>query len=83
MGVRSQINEFKINLKTFQDVVLFTTTCNDYEEDIDIYYHSLPFDAKSLNANVNMIGSDVIVSIHTQDLKTLSKFATDMMLFSV
>lgn len=47
-----------INFATVNDVALFTTTCDKYDEDIDIYFGHMCFDAKSLGANMNLIGKD-------------------------
>lgn len=44
-----------INFATVNDVALFTTTCDKYDEDIDIYFGHMCFDAKSLGANMILL----------------------------
>lgn len=68
---------------TVNDVALFTTTCDKYVEDIDIYVGRMCFDAKSLGANMNLIGKEAKVVIHTDDKSVENKFKEDIDLWIV
>lgn len=72
-----------IKFLTVNDVALFTTTCDKYEEDIDIFLGHMCFDAKSLGANINIIGKKAKVIIHTDNKEVESKFKEDINLWIV
>ena len=80
---REENIEMYINFATVNDVALFTTTCDKYDEDIDIYFGHMCFDAKSLGANMNLIGKDAKVVIHTDDESVENKFKEDVNLWIV
>lgn len=50
---------------------------------IDIYFGHMCFDAKSLGANMNLIGKDAKVVIHTDDESVENKFKEDVNLWIV
>lgn len=54
-----------------------------HKMDIDIYFGHMCFDAKSLGANMNLIGKDAKVVIHTDDESVENKFKEDVNLWIV
>ena len=72
-----------INFATVNDVALFTTTWDKDDEYIDIYFGHMCFDAKSPGANMNLIGKDAKVVIHTDDDSVENKFNGDVDLWLV
>lgn len=72
-----------VKFTTVNDVALFTTACDKYEEDIDIYVGHMCFDAKSLGANINIIGKEAKVVIHTDNVSVENNFREDIKLWIV